>query len=204
MEPSRAPIRTPGGTKTGRARRADMESSRAPIRTPAGMKTGRAAVRHGVRRPSAALARLRGLPRGRPRSRAADLWAGAEPRRWPAERPRQALRLVVPSGVFGARDLVFALLCAKRGKDEIPRSARNDNAWVAVLRQARRPAGAESPCAAGRSGGRSCCPAGRFQRSAGPQRRSGAADREAARQTAKPRGRICEGTKARHRPRARG
>ncbi len=40
---------------------------------------------------------------------------------------------------------------------------------MAVPRQARRTADAESSCAAGRTGGRSCCPAGRFQRSAARQ-----------------------------------
>jgi hypothetical protein len=40
------------------------------------------------------------------------------------------------------------------------RSARNDHARVAGLRQARRTADAESPCAAGCTGGTSYCPAG--------------------------------------------
>ncbi len=211
------------------------------------MKTGCAAGRHGVRRPIPRRTSGQGAALARQTSRPAQSLAAGRPNG--RGRP-SALSSRAESSERGTSSLPS--LCAQHHKDEIPRSedsARNDNGRMAVPRQARRTADAESSRAAGRTAGRfcspqavfreagrgtgrcgvvlcagrtpagmrtgraagrygvvtcagrtpagmktgrtsaSCCSAGRFQRSAAPQRRSSAADRADARQTAKPRGR---------------
>ncbi len=91
----------------------------------------RAAGRFGVRRPSAALARQDPRP--------------ARQRR-PAERPRQASRLVVPTSFEEGPRLRLAVRKARLRRDSGRRtggsedSARNDNGRAAAPRQAHRPA----------------------------------------------------------------
>ncbi len=110
--------------------------------------------------------------------------AGAEPRCWPAERPRQASRLVVPTSFEEGPRLRLAVRKARQRRDSGRRtggsadSARNDNGRAAVLRQAHRPAlgrqqALRRPDAAGSARSREAC---RLQ-TPGVPRADAAADR---------------------------